>query len=420
MKELPEIVTVKQEFPRPRVASLEQEVLAQFELQSHSLPELNGKKIAVAVGSRGIANIALIAKFVVAALKNRGAEPFIIPAMGSHGGGTPAGQQRILEGYGVSSESVGAPIVATIDTTSLGQTPDGVPALVDSAAFNSDGIVMINRIKPHTDFKGVVGSGLMKMIAVGLGNVKGAASFHSWVRKLGQERLIETRAASLLDTHKVICGIAVLENAYHETAHLELLPASVLVEREKQLLKMAKGFMPSLPCDELDILVVDQVGKNISGTGMDPNITGRWFRSSATWQERPNVQRIAVMSLTEESGGNAIGIGMADFCTDKVVSQMNTEVTYLNVLTSQNVIAARLPIHFPTARETIMYAMKSLGSSCTAESVRMIRILDTLNLTRLEASDSLIPELKANPRVSAISAARAMDFSPDGSLSPIS
>ncbi|MGW8181200.1 MAG: hypothetical protein ACWGQW_20915, partial [bacterium] len=367
-------------------------------------------------GSRGISNIAPVVKSVVRALKLKGAQPFIVPAMGSHGGGTPEGQQRILEGYGVSSEAMGAPIIPTVETTALGESAEGVPLLVDTEAFRADGIILVNRIKPHTDFKGSVGSGLMKMVAVGLGNVKGASSFHSWVRRLGQEKLIQIRARALLDTGKLIGGIALLENAYHETAHLEFLPAKVLVEREKELLEKAKGFMPSLPVEELDILIVDQVGKNISGTGMDPNITGRWFRSSATWQETPDIKRIAVMSLTEESGGNAIGIGMADFCTDQVVSQMDTSITYLNVLTSQNVIAARLPIHFATAKETIARAMMSLGSNCTAESVRMIRILDTLNLTRIEASECMIPELEAHSRVSEVSPAREMDFAEDGSL----
>jgi hypothetical protein len=259
----------------------------------------------------------------------------------------------------------------------------------------------------------------MKMIAVGLGNVEGASIFHSWVRRLGQERLIESRARALLDTEKVICGIAVLENAYHETAHLELLPYQLLVEREKELLEVARGYMPSLPCEDFDILVIDQVGKNISGTGMDPNITGRWFRSSATWQEKPSIQRIAVMSLTEESGGNAIGIGLADFCTDRVVRQMDTRITYLNVLTSQNVIAARLPIHFATARETIMHSMMSLGGNCTRDNVRLIRILDTLNLTKLEASESLATELRNHPRVLSVSAPREMEFDSDDWLSPL-
>lgn len=416
MRELPKIVTVQQEFPRPKVPSIEEAVLEQFESRSEALPDLSGKRIAVAVGSRGISNIAPIVKSVVAALKKKGAQPFIVPAMGSHGGGTPEGQQKILENYGVSSDAMEVPIVATVETTSLGESPEGVPLVVDSEAFQSDGILLVNRVKPHTDFKGVVGSGLMKMIAVGLGNVQGASSFHSWIRQLGQEKLIQIRARALLETGKVIGGIALLENAYHETAHLELLPAEGLVEREKELLLKAKELMPSLPVEDLDILVVDQMGKNISGTGMDPNITGRWFRSSATWQETPDIKRIVVMSLTPESGGNAIGIGMADFCTHKMIRQMNKSITYLNVLTSQNVIAARLPIHFATAKETIARAMQSLGVGCTAENVRMIRILDTLNLTRVDASESLIPELETHERVSEVSAARPMEFAKNGSL----
>jgi hypothetical protein len=419
VRELPNIVTIEQEFPRPKVHSIENTILDEFQTHPEALPDLHERRIAVAVGSRGISNIGMIVKSVVKGLQDRGAQPFIVPAMGSHGGGTPEGQQRILENYGVSERLVGAPVAATVETVELGTSRDGVPILVDKAAFDSDGIVLINRIKPHTDFRGAVGSGLMKMIAVGLGNVTGARSFHSWVRRLGQEKLIEARARALLDTEKVVCGIAILENAYHETAHLELLPARTLVTREKELLAKAKDLMPSLPTENLDILVIDQVGKNISGTGMDPNITGRWFRSSATWQETPNIQRIVVMSLTKESGGNAIGIGMADFCTDKVVSQMDTSITYLNVLTSQNVIAARLPIHFATARETILRAMMSLGTDCNAENVRLIRILDTLNLTKLEVSEGLIEELRAHPRITKVSPLREMQFEPDGSLEPL-
>ena len=203
MRELPRIVSVEQEFPRPKLESVEQAVLEQFESHASQIPDLGGKRIAVAVGSRGISNIAAIVGSVVTALRSSGAQPFIVPAMGSHGGGTPEGQKKILENYGVTPQRTGAQIVASIETTSLGETSDGFPVLVDREAFQSDGIVLINRIKAHTDFKGVVGSGLMKMIAVGLGNVKGASIFHSWVRKLGQERLIESRARALLDTEKV-------------------------------------------------------------------------------------------------------------------------------------------------------------------------------------------------------------------------
>ena len=373
----------------------------------------------MAVGSRGISNISEIVRNTVVELRSRGADPFIVPAMGSHGGGTPEGQEKILHGYGVDAECIGAPLVSSVESLTLGETEDGAPVLVDRAAFESDGIILINRIKPHTDFKGALGSGLLKMIAVGLGNVEGAATFHTWIRRLGHEKLIEARARALVDSGKLLGGIAVLENAYHETAHLELVPSRTIIDREKELLEIAKGYMPSLPVEELDILVVDRIGKNISGTGMDPNITGRWFRSSSTWQEKPEIKRIVVLSLTEESGGNAIGIGMADFCTDGVVDQLDAEITYLNVLTSQNVIAARLPIHFATTRETLSGAMKSLGNNCTADTVRMVRIKDTLNLTSLEASESLIPELRNHSRVRSVSAIEKMRFSSDDTLEPL-
>jgi len=237
----------------------------------------------------------------------------VVPAMGSHGSGTAEGQSAVLEGYGISESLIGVPVVSSLETIVVGETEDGTPVHVGRAAFDADGIILINRVKPHTDFKGRVGSGLMKMIAVGIGNRFSADSFHSWTLKLSYEHLILAKARTLLATGKVLGGVAVVENAYHETAGIEFVPASRVVAREMELLEESRRLMPSLPLDNLDLLIVDRIGKDISGTGMDPNVTGRWFRLSSIWQEKPEVIRIVVLDLSAGSHGNACGVGLADF-----------------------------------------------------------------------------------------------------------
>jgi hypothetical protein len=419
VKELPRIATVEQKFPSPKLSSLKETILEEFRANEDSLSELDGKRIAVTAGSRGIANLSEIVRIAVEILRNKGAHPFIVPAMGSHGGGTAEGQERILRGYGITEERVGAPILSSLETVQVGTTPEGVPVAIGRQAFEADAIVLLNRVKPHTDFKGMIESGLAKMIAVGLGKVEGADSFHNWTQKLNYEKLITSKARLLLGTGKVLLGIAVLENAYHETAKIEVIPASSIIRREEELLEVAKGLMPSLPVDSLDILIVDQIGKNISGSGMDPNIIGRWFLGSSLWQEQPDVQRIVVLALSDGSGGNATGIGLADFCTEKVVQQMNRAVTYLNVITSRNVVAGRLPMYFKTDRETICQAVGSLGGNVGAKSVRLLRIRDTLSLARIEASESLLPQLREHPHVANISPPKKMSFDPTGKLVPL-
>jgi hypothetical protein len=401
------------------VRSLEKTILEEFRMKAASLPNLDGKRIAVTAGSRGIANLSEIVRLAVESLKKRGAQPFIVPAMGSHGGGTAEGQTKILRGYGITEDKVGAPIFSSLETITLGTTQEGVPVAIDRHAFEADGIVLLNRIKPHTDFKGTIESGLAKMIAVGLGKLHGATSFHSLTHNRTYEELLTSKARFLLSTGKVLLGIAILENAYHETAEIEVIPASSMLQREAELLEVARSLMPSLPADRLDVLIIDQIGKDISGSGMDPNITGRLFLGGSLWQEKPEIQRIVVLALTDASAGNATGIGLADFCSEKVVQQMNREVTYLNVLTSRHVVAGRLPMHFKTDQETIRRAITSVGAAVEGKNVRLLRIRDTLSLTRIEASESLLPELGDHPHVVDISGLKEMSFDPMGKLAPI-
>jgi hypothetical protein len=379
---------------------------------------MQGASIAIAVGSRGIAGLDRIVRCIVQFLRDRGSEPFIVPAMGSHGGATPEGQAQILRDYGIDQD-VGADIVSSLDCVDIGNTADGVLVQIDKAAYESDGIILINRIKPHTDFHGEIGSGLLKMMAVGLGNAAGAREFHTSVEHLGHERLLRTRAKRILDTGKVLFGLGVVENAYHETADIELVAASRILEREPVLLKQASDLMPALPATELDILIIDRIGKNISGTGMDPNITGRWFNVTSIWQESPKVTRIVILDLDNASHGNAVGIGLADFCSSRAVEKMDAQITYTNAVVARNTATARIPITFATDRETVEQAVLSLGVGIPADNIRLIRIQDTLNLGKIMASESLMKELGNNPQVSTVESPDEMAFNPEGELAPV-
>ena len=416
MNEFPRLADVEQEFSRPRLSSVEEEIKESFSTKNLGLPNLKGKKIAVTAGSRGIANLSNIVGSIVDRLKQEGAEPFIVPAMGSHGGGTAEGQAKILAGYGVTSENLGVPVKSSLETVCLGKTEEGISVFVDKNAYDSDGIVLINRIKPHTDFQGTYESGLLKMITIGLGKIDGANSFHSWVMTYPHHQLLQSIGHVVFETGKILFGVAILENAYHETAKIELIPGPKIPEREKELLPEAKKLMPALPIEQADILIIDQIGKDISGAGMDPNITGRRFRVNSVWQESPDITRIIVLDLTPGSGGNAVGVGLADFCSPKLVKKMNRRATYLNATTSRNTVPAHIPLYFDSDQETIGRALTSLGGSTKPQDARLLRIRDTLSLSKLQVSEALIPELEKHPRVSKISETAEMQFDSDGEL----
>ena len=418
MTEFPRLAFVEQEFARPKVDSIEDTVTTSFN-NALSMPPLANQRIAVAVGSRGISNLSAVVRTTVRLLRENGAQPFVVPAMGSHGGGTPEGQAHILAGYGVTEASMEVPVRSSLETVHLGETIDQVPVFVDRNAFESDGIVLINRVKPHTDFQGEFESGLLKLITIGLGKIDGANSFHSWSLTHPHDHLLKTISKVVFETGKILFGVAILENAYHETAKIEVIPAQQIPSREKQLLPEAKGLMPSLPVENADVLVIDLIGKNISGAGMDPNITGRWFRVNSRWQQTPDITRIVVLDLTDASEGNAVGIGLADFCSPRLVKKMNRRATYLNATTSRSTVPAQIPLYFDTDQETLQQAFTSLGGETDMENIRLLRIQDTLSLSTLQVSEALIPELENHPRVKNISEVDELSFETGGELRPM-
>lgn len=416
MMKLSKLALIEQTFPEQRINHLNASLLETFSTFADSPINLSGMRIAVAVGSRGISRIDEILRHLINFLKSKGSDPFIVPAMGSHGGATEEGQRQVLESYGISSQSMGVEVVSSLTVKDLGKTKTGVPVKIDRQAWNSDGIILVNRIKPHTDFKGALGSGLMKMIAVGLGNLEGAGDFHSAIRNFSHEEVITSKASLVLASGKILGGLAIVENASHELARVEAILGERIEEREKVLFRESAELMPALPVETLDLLIIDQIGKDISGAGMDPNVTGRWFRLNSRWQEKPEIGRILVRDLSKKTKGNGLGIGLSDFCTLRTVEKMDLSTTYANAITSQNTVTAQIPLYFDSDREMLEAAVKSLGASIDPSRLRLIRIRDTLHLNPFWASESLVEDLKISPRVTKVSKAQPLSFDRAGNI----
>ncbi len=410
----------RQKFPTSRPLDIPAVVQQEFGTQKVLSALQPGAQIAVAVGSRGITKIKDIAAAVLAELKTAGARPFILPAMGSHGGATPEGQIGVLESYGITEQSMGVPIRASMDVERLGTSADGVEVFCSVEAMRSDGIVIVNRVKPHTDFSGTHGSGIMKMIVIGLGKRTGAATCHGAAARLGLERVIHGIARVTLRRAPILCGVAIVENQVHETSRIAVLNAAEIETREKELLDEARRLMPRLPFDDIDVLIVDRIGKNVSGSGMDPNVTGRWVHGYSTSlaednRQSPRIRRIFVRDLTPETHGNAIGSGFAHLATTRLVNAMYKRVTYVNAMTSLTPHGAKIPIHFDTDLECIAQVLESLAIPDLRQA-KVVRIADTLSLANLEVSEAYADLVKQRTDLEAIEQPREMRFDETGNL----
>lgn len=389
---------VRQKFGGPAVPSARDEVLRGF-----SRPEVlerirPGMRIAVGVGSRGIKCIREVTKATVDFLKERGAEPFIVPTMGSHGGATPEGQMTVLAQYGITPESMGVPFEPEMDVALLGETASGAPVYFSRAALAADGVIPIGRVKPHTSFRGRIESGIYKMLAIGFGKHQGAAALHSF----GFERfaqLIPEVGDFILSRVNVVAAVAIVENAREDPALIEVLLPEEVPSREPELLEKARAWMGRILFDEFDVLIVDEIGKDISGDGMDPNVTGRF--SLPFMSGGPRVQKIAVLDLTEETHGNANGIGAADVTTQAVLDKIDFVQTYTNAITSTVLSVAKLPIVMPTKRAAVALCLKTLNG-VRPEEARIVRIKNTLELEEIWISDPLLKEAEGRSDVEVI------------------
>jgi hypothetical protein len=376
-----------------------------------------GQSIAVGCGSRGIANVALIACTVIEELKALGAKPFVFPCMGSHGAGTAEGQKKVLETYGITEEATGVPIRATMDTVIVGQLDDGTPVHMDRHAAEADAIVVINRIKPHTGFRGATESGLTKMLAIGIGKIVGAATYHTHGMDAFPDLLPKVCAVNC-SARNVLFGVGIVENAYDETAHVEIVPSELLATREPALQAMAKLNMPQIFFDDIDVLVIDEMGKNISGAGFDPNITGR-NRRIVKWPAKPMVKKIVVLGLTRVTHGNATGLGSADVITMRLYRELDIPSTYANIITSMNLDGATIPMIMNDDHDAIALAVKTVVR-VKPEDCRIVRIRNTLHLGEIEVSAPMLGEVRARPdHFEILESPRAWHFDAQGNVAPL-
>ena len=400
---LPRFALVQQSFPNRAIADIPRHIHAELSASGVAKRVAPGARIAIGVGSRGINNISTIVKSVVEFWKAQGAQPFVFPAMGSHGAATAEGQADVLAHYGVHEATLGVPVVSSLEVVPLGETADGIETFVDKAAFESEGIFLCPRVKWHTDFTGSIESGLAKMMAIGVGKFAGAQTYHTYAYRMGLERMIRSVGEKVFSCGKMIGGLAIQEGAHHETAGLVAINASTgwsaMVAREEQLLAEVKEWKANLPADSIDVLIVDEMGKNISGAGMDTKVINRAITGECNiLPNTPKTHRIYVRSLSNLTYGNAVGIGLADVIHDRILANVDWKPTYINSLTASTPTAIRTPIHFPSDREALTTIAATVGRKNLAD-VTYCRIRNTMELVDVSVSENLIPHLAAHAKV---------------------
>lgn len=415
----PRMLRVRQTFDATRVNDIPSEVERQLATLSLGKTVRPGQTVAITAGSRGIANIAIIIKAACDHVRKLGGKPIIVPAMGSHGGGTPEGQRQIIEGYGVTEAFTGAEIRASMETVIVDTTPQGIPVHFDKHAFQCDHVLVVGRVKPHTGFVGPVESGLHKMMLIGLGKHEGAKIYHRAILDFSFLEIIRAVADVVLRKCRVIGGLAIVENAYDETGMIAAVPPAEFFERESQLLTQARAWLPKLPFPTVQLLIIDQIGKNISGTGMDTNVIGRKYNDhAATDHDDVSVKRIFVRGLTHDTHGNATGIGIAEFTNSRTIQQVDRKITAINCLTGGHPTAAMLPVAFDTDREVIAAALPTLGL-VEPTKAKVIQISNTLHLGEVLVSEAYLSEVQKRPDLTIVEELREMNFDSDGNLRPV-
>ncbi|UOF92013.1 nickel-dependent lactate racemase [Fodinisporobacter ferrooxydans] len=414
--EFPKWVKIRQKFTGPEVKDIDQEIANQLS-SVHLMASIKpGMRIAITAGSRGIANIARIVRATANELKRAGAEPFIVPAMGSHGGATAEGQVEVLHSLGITEEFCGAPIRSSMEVVKIGETDQGMPVHIDKHAWEADGIILMGRVKVHTDFKSPIGieSGLMKMSAIGLGKHKQALLIHTYGVQ-GIRDMMPEVAKVVLQKANILCGVAIIENAFEQTAKIEAIPTAQIPEREKELLKESASYMPSLPTDAIDILMVDEIGKNYSGTGMDTNIIGRIRILGVEEPKTPNIKYIIASDLSEESHGNALGIGLADLTTRRLFEKIDLQKMNENVITSSFLYRAMIPIVLESDRDAFVAALRC-NWGVEPKQARIMRIPNTLHLETLYVSEALLPDIRDKAHIEILGELQEMQFDENGYL----
>jgi hypothetical protein len=412
---LPRMLPVRQHFPDCSLPDVRGEILRQLTARQFAARVRPGARIAIGVGSRGIANIATITRAAVDYWKSQGARPFIFPSMGSHGGATAEGQADVLAHYGIHEATMGCPIVSSLDVVSTGRTPEGIDTFMDRTAFESDGAMLIGRVKWHTDFSGKLESGLFKMTAIGLGKFAGAQRYHTYAYKLGLEHVIRTVGRQVLMSGKILGGLAILEDANHNTGRIVAVPAHEMEQTDEELLVEARGWMGRLPF-ALDVLIVDEIGKNISGSGMDSKVVNRSVHGESNpWPDTPRMERIFIRDLSAHTYGNAMGVGMADVVHNRLLAKIDWEATLVNSLTANTPTEIRTPIHFPSDRECLERISTVVGRLDPAE-VTYGWIKNTMELGFLRLSENLRNQIVENSTLEIVGSAEAIEADEAGNF----
>ncbi len=411
---LPRLIRIKQQLEGPTLTDIPAAVRNSVQRLRLEERVKSGQSVAVTSGSRGVANIATITKAVVDELLSLGLAPFIVPAMGSHGEATAEGQKKVLEHYGVTELAMGCPIRSSMEVVEIGRTK-GTTVYCDKNAWEADHIVVINRVSPHPDFSGELESGLFKMMAIGLGKQHGAENYHRAGQHYSYAEIFPLIGNVVLSSGHVLFGLGVVENGYGETAQVKAIAPRDVASEEKALLREAKQWKARIPFDAIDLLIVDEMGKNISGAGMDPHVIGRPAIQKPA--DKPHIRHLFVRDLTPESEGNAIGIGFADLTTWRLVRKINYQAMYMNGITSSDTHDSKVPMAFDTDRQAIETALNMNGLT-PPDQARVVRIKNTLHLTELDASESLLPEVAGNDRLARMTDPAPFAFDALGNLQP--
>ena len=415
----PRMVRLRQKFPRPKVENIPAAVRETLDKLTLGKTIKRGQSVALTAGSRGIANIALILKSVVQSLRDLGAQPFLVPAMGSHGGATAEGQLQVLNSYGITEEFVGAPIRSSMEVIQLGSTPEGWPVYLDRNASTADHIGVVGRIKPHTSYHGPVESGLLKMMMIGLGKRHGAAHYHRVLLEQPYDTVVRSVSRFMRAKAPIAFGLGTVENGYDETALLEAALPADFEPVEERLLVKAKEWLGRLTFHEADLLIIDEIGKDISGSGMDTNVVGRKraLRTDVI-QNQPNMRFIFIRGLTAHTHGNACGIGFADFCTDRLIAAMDYGATRINCVTSGYPEGANTPVHFGSDREVLDAALAIVGTR-PMEKARVMHIKSTMMLEEVEVSEPCLQELQKKTAFDIVKGPYDVAFDASGNLAAV-
>ncbi len=413
VSQFPKMIRVKQKFNNQRVSNISHQITQQIKDLSPNMSILPGQTVAVACSSRGLTDYPEIVKAIVDNLKKMKLKPFLVPAMGSHGAGTAAGQERVLLHLGLTQEAVGAKIMSSLDVVELGKTKEGIPVMVDRFAFEADHIVLINRIKKHTDFMGEFESGLMKLMVIGLGKIAGAGIYHQAMMSFGSSNVIAAGARHVLSKCNILFGVATIENGYGDVADVGVFPASEIEQKEKTFFSRSMEISPKLPVDEADIILIDEIGKEISGAGFDTRVVGRIRLPGTPEPEKPSIKRIIISDITKISEGNACGFGLADIITRRLGDKVDQASTDTNTIVSMALEMGKTPLIMPNDKEALALAMRCIGFVQT-DQIKIIRIKNTLCLSEVDLSEAYTTLINDSSNLEILLQPRDMLFDTNG------